>query len=110
LDGIPIHGLAPEYQPSNSVVNRRVNQPRTSGLAWGALGNILIMGSDCCCLQQTTRAKNDAHNAQVSDQVEEGDSVVGSIEIHTPPMGAHASKVVLDSTGEKSEGPRLVSV
>jgi hypothetical protein len=42
-------------------------------------------------LQQTTSVKNRAHGAHAADHVEDEGLTMGSIEIHTVPMAAHAS-------------------
>ena len=72
------------------------------------------METKCCRLQQTTSVKNGAHTAHALDRVEAASQVVGSIEIHTVPMAAHASNGRLDSSwtpqGALEPGTLAVSV
>ena len=58
----------------------------------------------CCRLQQTTSAKDGAHTAHSWDRVEDEDQFVGSIEIHTVPMAAHASNGVWTPVGLHGRG------
>ena len=48
--------------------------------------------------------KNGAHGAQSCQLIEAGDLVVGSIEIHTVPMAAHASNGVWTPVGLHGRG------
>src|ERR1019366_10018529 len=65
----------------------------------GRTGQRPYMESICCRLQQTTSVKDGAHTAHTLDRVEDEDPIVGSIEIHTVPMGAHASNGVWTPVG-----------
>ena len=64
----------------------------------GHIGHHPYMESICCRLQQTTSVEYGAHGAQSCQLIEPGGLGVGSIEIHTVPMAAHASKWGLDSS------------
>ena len=72
---------------------------------WGAMGIILLdMESICCRLQQTTSVEYGAHGAQSCQLTESGGLGVGNIEIHTVPMGAHASNGVWTPVGLHGRG------
>jgi hypothetical protein len=65
----------------------------------GRTGQRPYMESICCRLQQTTCLKSGAHTAQSCQLIEPGGLIVGSIEIHTVPMAAHASNGVWTPVG-----------
>ena len=86
--------LLPEYQLPISFVNSNVNRQKGGGRT----GQHPYMESVCCRLQQTTRVKKGAHGAQSCQLIELNSLGVGSVEIHTVPIGCPCIKMGLDSS------------